>query len=523
MYDSDHPVKQAKTSKLLPPAGYNGMMRVARMLLGAQKPPKEVNYLCWGESGYSEDLPSGYDVRDALAGSSLEGPPNALGRRINALGGLLERITLLTPERTSSDAGASKTNGAKKRPTAEIGCQDCSSYAILINSWRKAMKWTDGLDHALACMLASVASTKSVGDQLWMKVIGPAACGKSTLCEALSVNKKYIKATSTVRGFHSGYRDEGSEGEDCSLVSLLRGKTLVTKDGDTLLQAPNLGQILSEARDIYDRTSRTHYRNNMGKDYEGLDMTWLLCGTSSLRAIDSSELGERFLDCVIMEGIDDELEDAILLRVANKADSNMGIATDGENITHVEPELSEAMSLTGGYVSWLRENATDTLSTIDLPDDAKRKLTRLGKFVAHMRARPSTRQEETAERELASRLVSQLVRLAKCLALVLNQKHVNAIVMKRVKQVAMDTSRGQSLALCSHLRASEGGLDIRTLALYTNYTEDQVRKMLRFLRLIYVVEAFTPDAAKGIKGKPRWRLTDRMRRLYDDATRAGED
>ncbi len=204
-------------------------------------------------------------------------------------------------------------NGKPRRVATQQNTTSCTDYKTLITSWRKALKWTDGLDISLSVMLASVASTMAVGDQLWIKIMGPAACGKSTLCEALSTNTVYIIAKSTIRGFHSGWKSDS--GEDTSLIAQASGKTLITKDGDTLIQAPNIGQILAEGRDIYDTTSRSHYRNDQGKDYIGQRMTWILCGTASLRCIDQSELGERFLDCVIMDSIDDELEDEILWRV----------------------------------------------------------------------------------------------------------------------------------------------------------------------------------------------------------------
>jgi len=342
-------------------------------------------------------------------------------------------------------------------------------------------------------------------------------CGKSTLCEAISVNREYVVAKSTIRGFHSGYKsDGGDEEQDHSLIPTIRDKTLVTKDGDTLLQSPNLSQILAEARDLYDSTCRTHYRNAMSKDYSGIRMTWLLCGTSSLRAIDSSELGERFLDCVIMDGIDDELEDEVLWRVANRASRNLVYESDGKAETQYEPELAKAMQLTGGYVAYLRENAIGKLSTIDYPPWAMRQCTKLGKFVAHMRARPSQHQEENAEREFGARLVSQHVRLAACLALVLNCDQINQEVMRRTTQVAMDTSRGQTLDIAAHLyTAGRDGREVRGLSLFTNRTEEKTRGMLRFLKQIGVVELFSAKA-KGITSKARWRLTTRMHQLYKD-------
>lgn len=435
--------------------------------------------------------------------------PNDIQSRIKALERILKLIAPIPEEWTSSVTPSKKT---------QASCiTACDNYVTLVNSWRKALKWTTGLDRALVVMLASITSTKSVGDQLWLKIVGPASCGKSTLCEALSTCTEYTVAKSTIRGFHSGYTTPGQE--DNSLIPLIKSKTLITKDGDTLLQSPNLSQILSEARDLYDSTSRTHYRNAVSRDYEGIRMTWLLCGTASLRQIDSSELGERFLDCVIMDGIDDDMEDEITWRVANRAARNVSVESDGKMETRYEPELSEAMQLTGGYVKWLRENAMEGLAKITIEDSFLRSCARLGKFVAFMRARPSIRQEETAEREFAARLVSQLTRLAMCTAFVLNKPRVDSAVIERVKSVAMDTSRGRTLSIVEYLvgKGAEGSL-LSPIANSVNDTEDKTKTLLRFLRKIGVTEFFEPPSIKGVKQRGRWRLTERLIRLYNTIT-----
>jgi hypothetical protein len=349
-----------------------------------------------------------------------------------------------------------------------------------------------------------------------MKIISPAASGKTTIAEAVSVEKRYVKAVSTLRGMHSGFREESGDKEDNSLLSLIYDKTLVIKDGDTLLKAPNLEQILSEMRDVYDGTSRTHYRNKASKDYEGIRLTVILCGTNSLKQIDSSELGERFLDCVIMDSIDDDLEDEILDRVVYRAARDVAVESNGDTSGHYAPEMTAAMQLTGGYVGWLRENAAEKLATVSYSAGIRRRITRLGKFVAHMRARPSLKQEEVAEREFATRLVSQLTRLAGCLSLVLNRPEVDAEVMRRVHQVAMDTSRGRTLAIASHLQDSPEGLESRSLAMLSGQTEEKTRALLRFLRAIQVVDPHQPVNEKGVKGRVHWRLTPRMARLYHE-------
>jgi uncharacterized C2H2 Zn-finger protein len=519
LYDNDHPRPHPRTGQLTPSAGYEGVRRAAGVLAGAEGGPETVHWLAWGPEGYNPNLPSGYDVRDWLAGARGGDPGPAL--RVQLLGDLLTRAQPIPADWVPGRGAAAVVSGG-----TEVDCLPCPDWRTLTTAWKKALKWTLGLDRALSVMLASCLSTDRVGDQLWVKVIGPAACGKSTLCEALSVNKRYVLAKSTIRGFHSGFQSDRAGSEDSSLLVLVKDKTLVTKDGDTLLQAPNLGQILSEARDVYDRVSRTHYRNKMSRDYEGVSMTWLLCGTNSLRALDSSELGERFLDCVIVEDIDEGLEDEIGWRVANRADRELLHRADGKMETRDGPELVEAKRLTGGYVGHLRGNGGRLLESVSNPEWALRKCTHLAKFVAFLRARPSARQAEKAEREMSFRLISQLVRLARCLAVVLNRPAVDDAVMAQVRQVALDTARGRGLEVARHLHArGPAGVPAAALAAVTCETREHEGRLLRFWAKIGVVESFRASVAGQLGERERWRLTPRLERLYrevvDDDERGG--
>lgn len=431
-----------------------------------------------------------------------------LPHRIANLGSLLGRIGPLPSEWAISDALV--RNPVSTEGT--LGCIPCNNWKVLANAWRKAMKWSEGLDCALSVMLASIVSTEMLEDQLWFKIMGPPSCGKSTLCEALSINPRYVLPKSTIRGFHSGW---GQGDEDHSLLSLVSGKTLVTKDGDTLLQAPNLGQILSEARDVFDKVSRTHYRNANSKDYSGVQMTWILCGTSSLRSLDSSELGARFLDCVIMDGIDDDFENDVLWRVANRVSRNKGIASDDRAATQYEPALAEAMGLTGGYIDYLRQNATELLSQVENSQESLVSDMWLGKFVAYMRARPSKVQTETQEREFAARLVAQHTKLSNCLAVVLNRDSLDEEVMKRTKKVATDTGRGITHKIVQNIASTEDGLEAKSIVLRTGYTDSEVNQMLRYLIRIGAAQRNLLPGLNGAKTSAiKYVLTDRLKALY---------
>lgn len=502
MFDNDHPKKHPKTGQLIPPAALAGAKRVTEILTSSHKPPSSINYLCWGTEGFDPNLPSGTDLRDMFKASG-----NLLGPRVKALDKILSKVTYVPDEWVKSSPTHSGTSKSKSNQI------ECTSYKELVNSWKKALKWTDGLDHALGCMLATASSTMRVGDQLWMKIIGPASCGKTTLGQALASNEEHIVVRDVIRGFTSGWRQE--DGSTFDLASEVNGKTMLTLDGDTLIQSPGLTSILSEGRRLYDGSLVSHFKNGSGKDIMDHRFTWLLFGTSSLRSIDQSELGERFLDCVVMEGIDNELEDEILMRVANRVVRNMSIDIHQIGAKQDEPDMAAAKAMTAGYVSYLKKNLTQLMSKIETSDASLFALTRLGKFVAFMRARPSAMQDEVAEREFAARLVSQHIRLATCLAAVLNKPSLEGEPLKRTRKVALDTARGKTMEIARHLfNAGEEGIEPKTIALYTTQKEADVRKLLKFLKQIQAAEIYIKPSAKGIQGKAVWRLTEQLKRLW---------
>lgn len=365
------------------------------------------------------------------------------------------------------------------------------------------MKWTAGLDAALSSMLASSLSTQFVGEQLWLKVIGPPSCGKTTLMEGLATAKKWYLSRDTVRGFHSGAK--AKEESDQPLAAMVNGKTLGTKDGDTLLKAPNLAQILAEGRALYDGASRTNYRNFVNNEYVGHRMTWHLAGTSSLREIDDSELGVRFLDVVVMHSIDDDFEDAVGHRAALQEAENMKLLSNGKPEAHYPQNLATAMATTGGFLDFLRTNAAEVMNQVEIDNLAISHCKLLGKFVAFMRARPpKNKGEEGSDREFSPRLIKQLTRMSMALAGALGKSEVDDECVSRTHKIAMDTARGSTLDIVKKLSRMPQGSEARGLSAYLQIGEDKLRSLLRFLRKIGVLE----------QSGNRWLLTERLSNLY---------
>lgn len=507
IYDNDHPKEHPKTGHKTQ-SGLDGMKRVAKLLLASPTPPKEVFYCRWGEEGqpFNPELKDGYDLRDLLS------PLPTMEERVQALDKLFKEHLVTIPDEwkpsTRTTASASTGTG--------VDCIPCSSYSDVANACRIALTFHDGLEHALACCFASVMSTTSIeDDQLWLMMIGPPSSGKTFICEGLSTNSKYVYAMSVFRGFHSGFGQQ--EGEDHSLLSLIRDRTFVVKDGDTLLEAPNKSQILSEARDAYDKTSRTFYRNGVSRQYNNLPFTFILSGTNALRDIDESELGQRFLSVVIMEGIDPELEGDINRKKFHRMTANRGRQMNCKPESQAPEALINAKRIVGGYVDYLRQNAEKILEEVIVSSDLAPIFDALAKFVAVMRARPSKRQDESDGREMSPRLLGQLTQLGICLTGVLNKQELDKEVLTRVARVALNSARGQTLEIAKILnKQGVAGVDPDALAVWLNESPEKTGKLLRFLSKIKVIERFKVTIGQGMEGRPRWRLSDWFRGLFQE-------
>jgi hypothetical protein len=488
---SDHPSPASGKS-----ASLEGMKRVARILAHAPETPESIRYLKWGDKGYAPELPSGYDIRDRLGSIDLAG-------RAPLVKELLDRIQVIP-----SDWIPGRTLVAKKRGGTEIEVLACSQWKDLENSWRKAMTWTPGLGRALPAMLACIPAIRMPDAQLWMKIISPPSTGKTSLAEALGVNKKYVKEVSNFRGFHSGFMTDARGTEDHSLIAMLRDMLLIIKDADTLLKAPNRDQILAEMRDAYDTNSTATYRTSVKRDYKGYRFGVIMCGTESLLELDAAELGARFLDCVIMDGIDDELETDVNRRKFFSVFRNRGVEANGDLETHREADLLRAMQLTAGYVTHLKENGSELLRNIDdsNAEDLVGEFDAMSKFVAFLRSRPPKKQDEITAREMSVRLNVQLTKLALCEAVVLGHNQVDKEIMERVRKIALDTARGRIYNLVRRLvGVGREGATVYALSRWLNETEDKVRKELRHLYRIKAVEHY--DKIEGGQKKRMARLT----------------
>lgn len=502
LFDSDHPKTNETSGADVGLQGYKGMKRTAEMLSRAGG-AAGLHYLEWGAEGYDPAKPSGFDVRDLLTET------NGVDIR-----GRSEQLTELLGKLKPIPDGwvAGRTAEARASGATDIECLPCDSWRELKSAWVSALRWNDGLDAALAVQLAASTSTMSVGSQLWVVICSPPSTGKTTIAEALSTNKKYVYAKDMFKGLHSAYND-GTD-KDHSPIQRMIGKFVIIKDGDTLLASENRAKLLSELRAAWDRVLRSSSKiESKSFDSTGA-MTFSINGTSRMYELDSSESGARFLFCKIMDGIDEQMEVEILERAVNQAFNDVKIESNCKLESQYDPDLLNAMRLTGGYLGYLRENANELLGQVDMSPLMRRKCIDYARFIAFLRARPPKFQDEVFERELAVRLVHQLTRLAVCLAVVFNKTEVDKPVMRVVRKVTIDTAKGKTLDLANKLyKAGDKGMEPRALSLHMAMSEKTMEPLRNFLVRIGVLE-IKEVKEEYFSAEIHYRLTPGVRTLY---------
>ena len=512
MYDSDYPRPMVPGSDRTSRAGYDGMARVAKRLSGVAA---SVRWMKWGESGYDPVRPSGWDVRDHLCQG------RDWSQRWTALEELLGRVEDAPQEWFST--AAPQVNGYHHPRIAES--MSCSTWAMVEAAWEKAMHWRQNLGDALAVMLAVCASTKQAGNQLFLDIIASPGSAKTTLCKGLLVSTHCVHLENITK-LVSGYKKSGDDGKDCSFIARANGKTWVTCEFDVLASSPQYRDLMGKVRRIFDgETSATYGNSDEDRIYTALRTPWIRAGTRKMVDHDQSQLGDRFLRCFIDDPDEDEKR-AITRRALRSERAAIVETANAASSSVLDHEMRRAHCLTGGYVDWLRANAEGELVRLDVPESAEDYCIDLADLSADLRARPtwedrnkSSPSEVSDYKELPTRLARQNIRLASCLAVVLNKRLIDSDVLRIVRKVALDTASGHSLSvvtwLCSPnpragvLYQESGGLGNAILEGWTGMSKERLEKYMCFLRKIDVVRWNGEKQGRGA-----WQLTDRVYSLY---------
>lgn len=327
----------------------------------------------------------------------------------------------------------------------------CNSYDKALDSFQTAYHTTPDMRSALACTMASIYSTRLDGEQFWFRMVAAPGAGKTSVCKAVSASDQVV-SLSTFTGLFSGM-DDGDD-SDAGLIPLIAGRTLIVKDADALLKQADIGRIMSEFRDFYDKTSNVRYRNRRHYSYQDVRSTFILCGTEVLRRTDQSFLGERFL--TIEMDVSDKDRNLIKQKVAQRS-----LAVALGQIENPEAKIQSSMK---GWINHLRERELD--STLD--EEFQQAVIELCDLTALMRTQVDRgfrgKVESPPVPELPTRLIGQMfiASLSLCAVFGVNKPshEVYQIVCKLLRDTINPRSNRFKIVECLAEKPGIGALDL---------------------------------------------------------------
>lgn len=434
--------------------------------------------------------------------------PNGIGVRIRRLESLLSRVAS-APE---SWLAAGKSHD-RIEPLA------CDSWEAVEDAWKRCQRWRQSLSDMLSTMLAVAASTSQTGNQLHLLVVADAGSSKTTLCDAMLTSKKCV-VVEGITGLVSGAKSD--DGRDLSFLARANHLTWITPEGDVLVTSPSFAELMSQARRVFDgKFSQVYKTTDEDLNFEGLRTPWIIAGTPFMIDYwDQSRLGDRFLRIWLDQPNEDEKRKIVRQAMLNEWEA----VTEHSNGSSggIETKLRRAYAMTGGYVEWLREHS-GMIDQVTAEPWVFERIMDLADFTADMRAKPNTDPRKTDvhdTKELPTRISRQLVRLARCMAMVLRKNQVDAEVMRRVQKVAMDSSRGRTLDLLRWFRTvnprtgrtfqEDEGIMTGQMSRWAGFdSEAKCLAYLNFLMKIDVVEHMQSEHSHG-----HWKMTRRVDNLH---------
>jgi len=338
------------------------------------------------------------------------------------------------------------------KPLSALEPVECKTWKDLCDHWKKNFFFTKQIEETLAVVSAVVLSTTTEGGQLALRVLGPPGAAKSTIAECFAEIPDLVHPISKFTGIVSGW---GSVTNDQQLASKLNGKCLMVKDADPLMQMTNLHEIEAELRDgLGDAVIRATYKTGRELEIRTL-FTCILFGTKSLKGMDNTLLGARYLDVTIhdrntptrgivkhaikSQGV--SIIDQLTRNLENGQNDNKRTSNDnGSTIinascnrndpisnteTKRKPIIVKLAPKTIGFIQHKKKYIDSGKVDIKYPNAVQEeRIYAMGELISFLRAKPDRTKtgdlKYRIEKELSTRLGELLIRLYLFLQIVIN-------------------------------------------------------------------------------------------------------
>lgn len=378
------------------------------------------------------------------------------------------------------------------------------TFAALVKQFRKILHLEQNQLDALAVCVATVASTGSRGTPLWLFLVGPPGSGKSEMLLAFSQLEERCLFLSrlTSEAFISGF-----SGEDNSVMSYLRNRTLVIKDFTSVKAMSQEKQVdlFGMLRDAYDGEVAKPFGNDVGiRSYKDCWFPMLAGVTHVIHADNQSQYGERFLKFELL----DEFHD-----VAKQTRASMAKAANDAKASEPDNTLKNAVIAFFEQRPFDRNKLPKVMGT-----KYETKIEALAHIVAITRTSADRKGNNYAYRptpENPGRLGSQFIKLSQHLCWVLDKPKMDDEVYNIIRKTAMHTVISWSLEIIRALIKNPDGLTMADMTRELGVAVETVRPSLETLcQVIYPYGPKNQGPVISMEDSPIAPGSPRMRRAY---------
>lgn len=491
-------------------AGRRGIAKVANALTGVAA---SVKFLKWP----ADDFPDvdgvegqGKDLRDLVQWkirssqeSKMKRKPNPSTTTINFI-----RENLETPE---SDANSAATYISSKYTLPPV--EEVESWNDLITTFRNNLYLTPSNEAAIAICLATAISPRFPGEPLWIFLIGPPSCGKTTLIESFGTSNIYCEAQSQISAnmLVSGWKLPN--GEDVSALPTLNQRTLLIKDYTAVLSMSRHEQELLYGilRDAFDGSFRKQYGNAKVCNYQDVKFSMIAGVTKAIYGDNRSSLGERFLKVEYLDR--DEFDEITHVKAGMAGNNNR------------EQRATTLQTNMLGYLHHLIENLPSQDEIADPPIHFEEKITLLALLVARLRAQVERGGDDALlyrpEVEVGTRLGVQFKKMSQCLMVVLNKdmrdpNQWDDDVYRIIRKLALDSCIPFNVEFAKRMHQYPNGITRKNLAHHLQIPNTNIHRILMDLQQIGIVRM--RELKSGNRGRPEeaYTLSQELQGLWSE-------
>ena len=346
---------------------------------------------------------------------------------------------------------------------------------------------------AVDVIFATAIAIHLPGDPLWLYVVAPPGGSKTELLRGIASERVMTLSTLTPNTLISGLKGDP---EKVDLLPKLDGKLLVIKDFTSILskKPEDATAIFADLREAYDGYLEKSFGSGVGTKGYHSRFGIIAAVTPAIDMVRNvhSLLGERFL------------------RVNIRSDEEKAIKRASEAEGTERAMRDEMTSVIGDYYARVPEWIDDSVVIEQRQLEQMRALAQVSATLRTSVQRDRRRSVlYPPEPEIGTRLVKQLMRLAKALANWRERHLVTAEDYITVRRVALDGIPKQRIACLRTLLSADGWMTTKQVGEETTQSTDTVREVLEDLWMLRVIER--------VGTQFQWRATDDVRQLLDRA------